>query len=179
MCHQCDLEGHVTYVLAVIFPCINCCVTTSFIFESQSKTSLFLTVMQLLKRIIAVGVVTQRFAMTFVAAFRPKQRCGISEGRCDPVKNFITISLGQKRKKRKQKTFTHNSRYSLMVTHLTTNLPIWCLSMAERTGCPVLTSLWSYVLVAQFKQNIYRVVRVLFGVVGLRYLLYFWLFCGF
>ena len=32
------------------------------------------------------------------------------------------------------------------VTHSTTDLPIWCLSMAERTGCPVLTSLWSYVL---------------------------------
>ena len=33
-----------------------------------------------------------------------------------------------------------------MVTHSTTDLPIWYLSMAERTGCPVFTSLWSYVL---------------------------------
>ena len=32
-----------------------------------------------------------------------------------------------------------------MVTHPTTDLPIWCSCMAERTGCPVLTSLWSYV----------------------------------
>ena len=42
-----------------------------------------------------------------------------------------------------------------MVTHSTTHLPIWCLSMAERTGCPVLTSLWSYVLeeVALVSQN--------------------------
>ena len=42
---------------------------------------------------------------------------------------------------------TYNSRYSLVVTHPTTNLPIWCLCMAERTGCPFLTSLWSYVTV--------------------------------
>ena len=40
-----------------------------------------------------------------------------------------------------------------MVTHSTTNLPIWCLSMAERTGCPVLTSLWSYVLVQLYLQS--------------------------
>jgi hypothetical protein len=40
---------------------------------------------------------------------------------------------------------TYNSRYSLVVTHPTTNLPIWGLCMAERTGCPILLSLWSYV----------------------------------
>ncbi|KAH9221787.1 hypothetical protein DL95DRAFT_381553, partial [Leptodontidium sp. 2 PMI_412] len=41
----------------------------------------------------------------------------------------------------KKSAKTYNSRYSLVVTHPTTNLPIWCLCMAERTGCPVLTSL--------------------------------------
>ena len=45
----------------------------------------------------------------------------------------------------KKKQNTYNSRDSLVVTHPTTDLPIWCLSMAERTGCPVLISLWSYV----------------------------------
>jgi hypothetical protein len=40
---------------------------------------------------------------------------------------------------------TYNSRYSLVVTHPTTNLPISSLCMAERTGCPVLLNLWSYV----------------------------------
>ena len=32
-----------------------------------------------------------------------------------------------------------------MVTHSTTNLPIQGLCMAERTGCPMLLVLWSYV----------------------------------
>jgi hypothetical protein len=40
---------------------------------------------------------------------------------------------------------TYNSRYSLVVTHPTTNLPIWSLYMGERTGSLVFTSLWSYV----------------------------------
>ena len=40
---------------------------------------------------------------------------------------------------------TYNSWYSLVVTHPTTNQPISSLCMAERTGCPILLSLWSYV----------------------------------
>jgi hypothetical protein len=34
-----------------------------------------------------------------------------------------------------------------VITHPTTNLPISSLCKAERTGCPVFSSLWSYVLV--------------------------------
>ena len=49
---------------------------------------------------------------------------------------------GAKKAKRKK---TYNSGYSLVVTHPTTNPPIDCLCMAERTGCPVLSLLWSYV----------------------------------
>ena len=45
----------------------------------------------------------------------------------------------------KVKNKTYNSRDSLVVTHPTTSLPIWGLCMAERTGCPILLSLWSYV----------------------------------
>ena len=41
---------------------------------------------------------------------------------------------------------TYNSWDSLVVTHPTTNQPIWSLCMAERTGCPILFSLWSYVM---------------------------------
>ncbi|KAJ5128645.1 hypothetical protein N7526_006811 [Penicillium atrosanguineum] len=41
---------------------------------------------------------------------------------------------------------TYNSRDSLVVTHPTTNLPACGLSTAERTGSPVLHTLWSYVL---------------------------------
>ena len=40
---------------------------------------------------------------------------------------------------------TYGSRYSLVVTHPTTNLPICSLNMGERTGSLVLYSLWSYV----------------------------------
>jgi hypothetical protein len=50
----------------------------------------------------------------------------------------------EKRAKKEQKTY--NSRYSLVVTHPTTNLPISSLCMAERTGCPVLLNLWSYMI---------------------------------
>ena len=45
-----------------------------------------------------------------------------------------------------------------MVTHPTTDLPIWCLSMAERTGCPVLTSLWSYVFHINLRNYILQTV---------------------
>jgi hypothetical protein len=38
---------------------------------------------------------------------------------------------------------TINSRYSLVVTHPTTNLPAHGLSTAERTGRPVFHVLWS------------------------------------
>jgi hypothetical protein len=34
-----------------------------------------------------------------------------------------------------------------MVTHSSASRPVQCLCMAERTGCPVLTDLWSYVLI--------------------------------
>jgi hypothetical protein len=34
-----------------------------------------------------------------------------------------------------------------MVTHSSTSRPVQCLCMAERTGCPVFTDLWSYVKV--------------------------------
>jgi hypothetical protein len=48
---------------------------------------------------------------------------------------------------KEQKTKTYNRRDSQMVTHSSTSRPVQCLCMAERTGCPVLTDLWSYVLV--------------------------------
>jgi hypothetical protein len=47
-----------------------------------------------------------------------------------------------------KKTKTYNRRDSQMVTHSSTSRPVQCLCMAERTGCPVLTDLWSYVLVS-------------------------------
>jgi hypothetical protein len=40
---------------------------------------------------------------------------------------------------------TYNSGDSLVVTHLTTNPPVSCLYMAERTGSLILKILWSYV----------------------------------
>jgi hypothetical protein len=41
-----------------------------------------------------------------------------------------------------------------MVTHSSTSRPVQCLCMAERTGCPVFTDLWSYVLDAIYGGNI-------------------------
>jgi hypothetical protein len=40
---------------------------------------------------------------------------------------------------------TYNSGDSPVVTHLTTNPPVRCLNMAERTGSLVFNALWSYV----------------------------------
>jgi hypothetical protein len=48
-----------------------------------------------------------------------------------------------------------------MVTHSSTSRPVQCLCMAERTGCPVLTDLWSYVLISQttwFMKNQFQVI---------------------
>ena len=48
----------------------------------------------------------------------------------------------------KKKAFlakTCNSGDSLVVTHLTTNPPVSCLYMAERTGSLIFMILWSYV----------------------------------
>ncbi|KAF2241514.1 hypothetical protein BU26DRAFT_440338, partial [Trematosphaeria pertusa] len=60
----------------------------------------------------------------------------------------------------KKKTKTYNSGYSLVVTHLTTNPPVRCLNMAERTGSLVFSVLWSYVLViARFGINIWLIRR--------------------
>jgi hypothetical protein len=45
-----------------------------------------------------------------------------------------------------KKSKTYNRRDSQMVTHSSTSRPVQCLCMAERTGCPVFTDLWSYVI---------------------------------
>jgi hypothetical protein len=51
-----------------------------------------------------------------------------------------------------------------MVTHSSTSRPVQCLCMAERTGCPVLTDLWSYVLVSlkmgYMNRGVWKGVRV-------------------
>jgi hypothetical protein len=64
-------------------------------------------------------------------------------------KCYATLKTPPPQKKnkseQKHKTKTYNSGYSLVVTDPTTNPPISSLCMAERTGCPVLLSLWSYV----------------------------------
>ena len=52
---------------------------------------------------------------------------------------------GRKKKKKKK---TYSSRYSLVVTHLTTNRPIAGLCIIERTGYAVLLRLWTYVTVS-------------------------------
>jgi hypothetical protein len=49
------------------------------------------------------------------------------------------------RQKSKKTSKTYNSGYSPVVTHLTTNPPVHCLSTAERTGSSIFNVLWSYV----------------------------------
>ena len=49
---------------------------------------------------------------------------------------------------------TYNRRDSQMVTHSSTSRPVQCLCMAERTGCPVFTDLWSYVFLTVNKKFI-------------------------
>ncbi|EYE89937.1 hypothetical protein EURHEDRAFT_468380, partial [Aspergillus ruber CBS 135680] len=53
-----------------------------------------------------------------------------------------------------KKKKTYNSRDSLVVTHPTTNRPACGLSTAERTGSPVLHTLWSYVPVLLLEKTI-------------------------
>ncbi|KAL6151886.1 hypothetical protein ACJQWK_10250 [Exserohilum turcicum] len=48
--------------------------------------------------------------------------------------------------RRKKKEKTYNSRDSPVVTHLTTNLPVTSLCIAERTRDTEFWYLWSYVL---------------------------------
>ena len=58
----------------------------------------------------------------------------------------LTVAHVRNLGKYKQKAKTYNRRDSQMVTHSSTSRPVQCLCMAERTGCPVFTDLWSYVL---------------------------------
>jgi hypothetical protein len=76
----------------------------------------------------------------------------VSEGGRIPSGKYTTPKdLGRTKISRKKvmtaskNTKTYNRRDSQMVTHSSTSRPVQCLCMAERTGCPVLTDLWSYV----------------------------------
>ena len=64
--------------------------------------------------------------------------CKYNDGEPERSKSF-SFHLGKRTKMKK----TINSRYSLVVTHPTTNLPAHGLSTAERTGSPVFHVLWS------------------------------------
>jgi hypothetical protein len=58
---------------------------------------------------------------------------------CDRSAHSASIATDNRGKK------TYNSGDSLVVTHLTTNPPVHCLSTAERTGSAEFSVLWSYV----------------------------------
>ena len=89
--------------------------------------------------------------------------CSISESciRCEQEKckglgSFNTEPLlrpkeSQRREESKtregRKKKTYSSWDSHVVTHRSTNQPVNCLCMAERTGCPVFSCLWPYVLI--------------------------------
>jgi hypothetical protein len=50
-----------------------------------------------------------------------------------------------------------------MVTHSSTSRPVQCLCMAERTGCPVFTDLWSYVLMKRTTTVLYFIVITIYS----------------
>jgi hypothetical protein len=56
----------------------------------------------------------------------------------------------------KKRSKTINSRYSLVVTHPTTNRPAHGLSTAERTGSPVFHVLWSIATALELSCNMYK-----------------------
>jgi hypothetical protein len=58
------------------------------------------------------------------------------------VKKSVPASIVTWKQKR---TKNIQSGYSPVVTHLTTNPPVHCLSTAERTGSSIFSVLWSYV----------------------------------
>ena len=62
-----------------------------------------------------------------------------------PAARYATVSQEKNRLSYDVRAKTYNRRDSQMVTHSSTSRPVQCLCMAERTGCPVLTDLWSYV----------------------------------
>jgi hypothetical protein len=66
-------------------------------------------------------------------------------GCCCKTVNVKSRPIRKYKRDQSKKTKTYNRRDSQMVTHSSTSRPVQCLCMAERTGCPVLTDLWSYV----------------------------------
>lgn len=75
----------------------------------------------------------------------PSQQSAMQASHVKNVSRNVPVSLSEKRVK-EMEAKTYNRRDSQMVTHSSTSRPVQCLCMAERTGCPVFTDLWSYVL---------------------------------
>jgi hypothetical protein len=97
------------------------------------------------------AVVLTTYLRTF-AVFKINPSFRISKSRTYNRRSLSKWSPNVSRKsndvtlyKQKKKAKTYNRRDSQMVTHSSTSRPVQCLCMAERTGCPVLTDLWSYV----------------------------------
>ena len=51
---------------------------------------------------------------------------------------------GEKQKKKGKRNNTYSSWDSPVVTDLSTNQPVNCLNLAERTGCLAFSCLWPY-----------------------------------
>jgi hypothetical protein len=80
-----------------------------------------------------------------VADVKTQTSCWHKKSQVIPSPNLYPSLLQLPWRGAKMTKITYNSGYSLVVTHPTTNPPISSLCMAERTGCPILLSLWSYV----------------------------------
>jgi hypothetical protein len=73
-------------------------------------------------------------------------KLGVVDGRrSGQFTSLMKRRIGERGEGEQKDKKTYNRRDSQMVTHSSTSRPVQCLCMAERTGCPVLTDLWSYV----------------------------------
>ncbi len=101
-------------------------------------------------------------------------RCILRKGKQKPKKTWVSalepglrkflppmclpssLQVGYNKLYGKNGKKAYNSKYSLVVTQPTTNLPTYSLNMGERTGSLVLCSLWSYVTETAVFEIIYR-----------------------
>ena len=91
--------------------------------------------MKLCRGDCSLVVSSEKFASPFTLAV--EQTCANVEHHIYSIFPPLTSAKSQTKK--------YNSGDSLVVTHLTTNPPVHCLSTAERTGSADFSVLWSYV----------------------------------
>jgi hypothetical protein len=94
-----------------------------------------------------LAIVRQVVAKEKEAIDGPYRKTWVVDGRrSSQFTSLMKSRIGERDEGEQKDKKTYNRRDSQMVTHSSTSRPVQCLCMAERTGCPVLTDLWSYVM---------------------------------